>query len=120
MMTDTSDQPRLYEPTYKFGPEPGERFDIMVAKSVCESALKAKLSERTFECENAKVWAQELATEIRQSLKETLHCPRYKICVQTVVIENSGQTCEVVSRSLWDSNTDNWVSAEFVNGSTGG
>ena len=59
-------------------------------------------------------WSKEIADSVRDKLKE-LQIPRYKYMVQVVVGERKSQGVRMGCRCLWDSETDNFATAEFSN-----
>merc|ERR1712146_731657 len=73
-----------------------------------------KLNDKEYNAEESKQWTLELCNEIKQSVKE-LNIPRYKVIVQVVIGENSGQGIRVASKCLWDTSSDNWASFSYKN-----
>lgn len=59
-------------------------------------------------------WSKEISDIVRDKLKE-LQIPRYKFMVQVVVGERKSQGVRMGCRCLWDSETDNFATAEFSN-----
>ena len=56
----------------------------------------------------------ELSNQIRTQVKG-LNIPSYKVVVQTVIGEISGQGARVASKCLWDDANDNYASYTFAN-----
>ncbi|CRH00011.1 dynein light chain type 2, putative [Plasmodium relictum] len=57
-----------------------------------------------------------LVDEIEQFMKSYVN-ERYKVIVQGVIGENERQGIHIASKSLWNVETDNYVSAKYVNDS---
>ena len=53
-----------------------------------------------------------MAEQIKKSV-QGLTIPSYKIIVQTVIGEITGQGVRVASKCLWDDQNDNWASFTY-------
>ncbi|VWU50011.1 dynein light chain type 2, putative [Hepatocystis sp. ex Piliocolobus tephrosceles] len=58
--------------------------------------------------------ALNLVDEVEQFMKSFVN-DRYKIVIQGVIGENKRQGIHIASKSLWNVETDNYVSAKYVN-----
>ena len=58
----------------------------------------------------------DISNQIKTQVKG-LMLPSYKIVVQTVIGEISGQGVRVASKCLWDDNVDNYASYTYSNNS---
>ena len=58
--------------------------------------------------------AKQLADDLKERVK-ALGYDRYKLVVQVTIGQKIGQAMRIVSRCLWDSTIDNFVSEYFEN-----
>lgn len=72
------------------------------------------LFERNVIKSNYDKMAIDLVEEVEQFMKPFVN-DRYKIVVQGVIGENKKQGVHIASKSLWNVETDNYVSAKYVN-----
>lgn len=72
------------------------------------------LFERNVIKSNYDKMAINLVEEVEQFMKPFVN-DRYKIVVQGVIGENKKQGVHIASKSLWNVETDNYVSAKYVN-----
>ncbi|SCN12661.1 dynein light chain type 2, putative [Plasmodium malariae] len=70
---------------------------------------KNKLSKSNYD----KI-AINLADEVEQFMKSFVN-ERYKIVVQAIIGENKKQGVHIASKSLWNVETDNYISAKYIN-----
>jgi len=110
----TGNQVHVWENTYIMEPKDEEKFLPSKVTEIVEAALTEKLKDKDYNAEDSKQWTLELCNEIKQSVKE-LNIPRYKVIVQVVIGENSGQGIRVASKCLWDTSSDNWASFSYKN-----
>ena len=59
------------------------------------------LKDREYDHSTAKTMAESIADQIKMQVK-ALNIPSYKIVVQTVIGEITGQGVRVASKCLWD------------------
>ena len=64
----------------------------------------------------AKTLAETIVDQIKMSVK-ALNIPSYKIVVQAVIGEISGQGVRIASKCLWDDVNDNFASYTYQNNS---
>ena len=83
-------------------------------KEIIRDVLASKLKGQSYHMEYTSKWSKEIADSVRDKLKE-LQIPRYKYMVQVVVGERKSQGVRMGCRCLWDSETDNFATAEFSN-----
>lgn len=114
MEAPTGNQVHVWENTYIMEPKDEEKFLPSKVTEIIESALTEKLKDKEYNAEDSKQWTLELCNEIKQSVKE-LDIPRYRVIVQVVIGENSGQGIRVASKCLWDTSADNWASFSYKN-----
>ena len=70
------------------------------------------MKDKEYDHATAKQMAENLADQIKMAVKG-LNIPSYKIIVQTVIGEISGQGVRVASKCLWDDSTDNLASYTY-------
>ncbi len=68
----------VWEPNYHTKPDESECFRPSEVKAIAERAIHSKLDGKTYNEEDSKRWAVEIADEIRLGTKE-LRIPRYKV-----------------------------------------
>ncbi|XP_069088913.1 dynein light chain Tctex-type 4 [Pleurodeles waltl] len=103
-----------FENTYKMQPDEGCRFNASQVQRVLESTLAGHLGDTKYNPATTGQLSQSLSDLIRSKLKE--HCPpRYKLVCNVVLGQMGGQGVRMASRSLWDSENDNFASASFTN-----
>ena len=66
-----------------------------------EEVVLRNLKDKEYDHTTAKTLAEGLADQIKTAVK-ALNIPSYKIVVQTVIGEISGQGVRVASKCLWD------------------
>lgn len=93
-----------------------EKFRPAKVTATIKRIMDDYFRDREYCYEEAKEWTSELTKEIRDACKE-LNMKRHKIMVQVVIGEQGSQGVRVVSKSLWDVNSDNWASYVFQNNS---
>jgi hypothetical protein len=91
------------------------RFLSSAVKKIVDVVLEAELTGKEYEQEDAKEWSINICENIKKRVKEECHIPRYKIIVQVTTGEMKDQGARVASRSLWDTQTDNYASSSFQN-----
>nr|DBA17731.1 TPA: hypothetical protein GDO54_016059 [Pyxicephalus adspersus] len=103
-----------YENTYRTGPDQGCRFNPGRAQNVLEAVLRNYLADTNYSAITGGQLGQNLSDLIRGKMKE--HCPpRYKMVCNVVLGQMGNQGLRVASRSLWDPQNDNFVSATYSN-----
>ena len=85
-------------------------------KSCIEEVVLRNLKDKEYEHSTAKMMAELIADQIKMQVK-ALSIPSYKIVVQTVIGEITGQGVRVASKCLWDDQNDNWASFTYQNNS---
>uniref|UniRef100_A0A7S3IV91 Uncharacterized protein n=1 Tax=Strombidium inclinatum TaxID=197538 RepID=A0A7S3IV91_9SPIT len=106
-----------FENTYRLEPKEGDRFYPSKVRDQIEMILTAHLKDAVYDHAMAKTQAEKIADEIKAAMKQNLNIPNYKIVVQTVIGQVSGQDVRVASKCLWDEQNDNQASFTFTNNS---
>ena len=99
-------------PTYIMAPTEDEKFSPAAVKSVIDAVLSEKLTGKEYAEDDAKEWSIEICEDVKAAVKATVY-HRYKIIVQVTIGELRDQGVRVASRSLWDTDTDNYASETF-------
>ena len=81
-------------------------------RSCIEDVILRNLKDREYDHATAKSQAEAIADQIKMQVK-ALSIPNYKIVVQTVIGDITGQGVRVASKCLWDSQNDNWASFTY-------
>ena len=103
------------ENSYKLEPEKDTKFKVSEVETTIRSVLELHLNnEKTYRSEAMKRHATNLATVIKQEVKD-LGYERYKLVCHVIIGESRGQGFEAVSRSIWDQKVDNYACASFQN-----
>ncbi|XP_048353567.1 dynein light chain Tctex-type 4 [Sphaerodactylus townsendi] len=103
-----------YENTYKTQPDEGCRFNVFQIQQVLESILTSYLGDTKYSPANSGQLVQNLSDLIRNRVKE-LSPSRYKLVCNVFLGQQANQGLQVASRSLWDTENDNYASATFTN-----
>ena len=99
-----------FENTYRLEPREIERYEIWIqifrfypskVKSCIEEVVLRNLKDKEYDHATAKLMAETIADQIKMQVK-ALNIPSYKIVVQTVIGEITGQGVRVASKCLWD------------------
>ena len=77
-----------------------------------EEIILRNLKDKEYDHANAKSMAENISDQIKMAVKG-LNIPSYKIVVQTVIGEISGQGVRVASKCLWDDSNDNLASFTY-------
>jgi hypothetical protein len=118
------------------------RFYPSKAKVIAEKIISDELNATTYDEEESKHWALNISDKVREAITgntspatkahslvlsclvnfnlslspaDSLGKTRYKIVVQTTIGQHKDQGIRVVSRCLWDPNTDNYAAVDYSN-----
>ena len=106
-----------FENTYRLEPRENERFYPSKVKAVIEDIILRNVKDKDYDHSTAKTLAESIADQIRASVKAQFNIPSYKLVVQTVIGEITGQGIRVASKCLWDDSNDNFASFTYHNSS---
>jgi len=95
-------------------PTPNEKFVPLKVQDIIKKQMTKKLSNAEYDQTKSRDLAMELVKEIQAEVKN-LDIPRYKLVVQSILGEVSGQGCMIASRCCWDTKTDNYTSFSMKN-----
>ncbi|XP_071952930.1 dynein light chain Tctex-type protein 2B-like [Antedon mediterranea] len=104
------------ENTYKLGPDHGEKFRPGQIEKIIKHTFEQNLKGMKYEPRTCGIFAQRLAEEIKEKVREQ-NFKRYKVVSQVLINSKNEQSCEVASRALWNTETDNFASYTYQNGS---
>ena len=101
--------------TFRLQPKESDRFYPSKVKKIVMDIIKGRLEGQNYDHAQAKGWAEKIAEEIKNRVRESLSIPSYKIVVQTVIGQVKGQGVRVASKCLWDDQNDNYASFTYTN-----
>lgn len=109
----------VYENTYITKPEgygPNTKFQRHKVREVLVHMLKERLEGQQYDPVKSSQISKMLADDLREKVK-ALGYERFKLIVQVTLGEKKGQAMRLVSRCLWDTDTDNYATAYYENDS---
>ena len=101
-------------PTFIMSPGEDDRFYPSETRAIAQKVLEEELGTEPYDEDAAKEKVLTICNKIKDQCR-ALQMPRYKLIVQASVGENKDQGVRIASRSLWDTNTDNYASATYAN-----
>ncbi|PZC71433.1 hypothetical protein B5X24_HaOG213464 [Helicoverpa armigera] len=104
----------LAPPKYEVRPGLGEKFQAANVREIILTTMQEQLMGRQYRSDQAPRWAKVIANGIRQRVQE-LDMKRYKIVVQTMVIEMKGAGVKCAQRCIWDPETDDYADGLYRN-----
>ncbi|TRZ04250.1 hypothetical protein DNTS_029934 [Danionella cerebrum] len=102
------------ENNYRMGPEPGGHFSPRRTQQILQATLDSCLEGVCYSPDSCGQLCQMLADLVLSKLKD-VNPPRYKVVCQVVVGQSGEHSMRVASRSLLNSETDNYTSSVFHN-----
>lgn len=106
---------RVLENTYKLGPEDGTKFNQQKAEQIIHNVLNMYLKDRVYDEKKFPQLCKTLSDLIKERVKLS-GLRRYKVVAYVMVFENKTQGVHYTSRSLWETNLDNFATVKY-NGS---
>ena len=106
--------PVKLENTYRTDPHDGKHFTTRPVDDAVKSILNSYLADVEYDKSKCATLTRDLSQMIKQRVQD-MHFERYKLVVAVVIGQNTGQCCELASRSLWNTNTDTFVSVPYKN-----
>ncbi|GMH41619.1 hypothetical protein BSKO_09529 [Bryopsis sp. KO-2023] len=109
----------VYENTYITEPNgygPNAKFQKHKVLQVVRQLLKERMEGQLYDPVKGAQTAKQLADDLREKVK-ALGYDRYKYVVQVTLGQKKGQAMRIVSRCLWDTNSDNFASEYYQNDS---
>ncbi|KAK3090724.1 hypothetical protein FSP39_014101 [Pinctada imbricata] len=99
--------------TYRM--EPKDKFNPNRVEKIMKSVLESYLDGESYEPKMCANLAQNLSEVIKSRVKD-LGFLRYKLVCNVIIGENSNQDMRMVSRCLWNPETDSFAEAHFNKG----
>jgi tctex1 domain-containing protein 2 len=90
------------------------KFQRGKVQEVLKQVLKTRMEHQQYDPVKGAQTAKQLADDLREKVK-ALGYDRYKLVIQVTMGQKKGQAMRIVSRCLWDTNTDNYASEIFEN-----
>ncbi|XP_054764445.1 dynein light chain Tctex-type 5-like [Lytechinus pictus] len=103
-----------YENTFKMKPDEGAVFKHAAVQSILETVLERYLSTAQYAPKTVSMFTQNIVDEVKRRVKD-LKMPRYKIVCQVYIGSKNGQSMQMVSRAVWNTETDNFATANYQN-----
>ncbi|CAH2247977.1 dynein light chain Tctex-type protein 2B isoform X2 [Pararge aegeria] len=104
----------LAPPKYEVRPGLGDKFQAENVREIMLSSMKEQLMGRQYRADQAPRWAKSISNAVRQRVQD-LDMKRYKILVQTIIVEMKGAGIKSGQRCIWDPETDAYVDDLFRN-----
>ncbi|CAB3257271.1 unnamed protein product [Arctia plantaginis] len=104
----------LPPPLYEVRPGLGQKFQAANVKDIILTTMQQQLMGRQYRADQAPQWAKTIANGVRQRVQE-LDMKRYKILVQTTLIEMKGAGVKCGQRCIWDPETDDYIDDSYKN-----
>ncbi|XP_041974590.1 dynein light chain Tctex-type protein 2B-like [Aricia agestis] len=101
---------------YDVRPSLGEKFQKENVWEIIVLTMSEQLSGRQYRADEAPKWAKSISNAVRQRVQE-LDMKRYKILVQTTIVEMKGAGIKSVQRCIWDPETDSYADDLYRNDS---
>ena len=102
--------------TYRMAPDEDEKFNASKAEKVMSGVLESFLDGEKYDKLLCVNMTKNLSEVIKDRMKEMGFSQRYKyVCIVTLG-ENLNQGLAQASRSVWNTNTDNFASASYSKG----
>uniref|UniRef100_A0A182M119 Dynein light chain n=1 Tax=Anopheles culicifacies TaxID=139723 RepID=A0A182M119_9DIPT len=99
---------------YQMRPELSETFKSEKIREIINNVLTETLTGQTYSAADASRWTKSMADEISLQVKD-LEMHHYKHVVQVWIGQQLGAGCKCVARCRWDTECDNYATAEFKN-----
>lgn len=106
----TTAQSIQMENSYHFGPTDDQTFSRSTAFKVIGAILESYLDGEQYHVHRCRNMARQLSDVIRSRIQLLLLSDRYRIVSVVSMAQKTGQSLRVVSRCLWDTESDRWVS----------
>ncbi|CAF5136871.1 unnamed protein product, partial [Rotaria sp. Silwood1] len=98
--------------TYRMEPDNEYRFRPYKLQAKTLEVLVEKMKDKIYNPATVNELLKEVSRSVHQLIKN-FQLPRYKIVIQTVIIQKCDQVLRIGSRCLWDPKTDNMLSVNY-------
>ncbi|KAH8270135.1 hypothetical protein KR018_004375 [Drosophila ironensis] len=102
--------------TYNMGPSFGNKFPLPFIRFMVSKVLQEKLSNKSYNQQDALKWARDIADQINLKMKG-LTVARYKHVVNVMLYQQTGAGCFYGARAIWDMLADDYLTYTFDGGS---
>jgi hypothetical protein len=109
----------IYENTYITSPDgygSNAKFQRHEVQKLLRTVLKERMDQQKYDPVKAAQVSKHIAEDLREKVK-ALGYDRYKLVIQVTLGQKKGQAMRIVSRCLWDTNTDSFASEYYENDS---
>ncbi|CAF4836274.1 unnamed protein product [Pieris macdunnoughi] len=113
-LTPVETEKALAPPKYEVRPGLGEKFQAQNVRDIIVSTMQEQLTGRQYRSDQAPRWAKVIANAVRQRVQE-LDMKRYKVIVQTTILELKGAGVKCGQRCIWDPETDDYADDLYRN-----
>jgi hypothetical protein len=92
------------------------RFQRHKVQDILKGVVSEHMANQQYDPRQAAQTAKQIAESLREKVK-ALGYDRYKLVIQVTLGQKKGQAMRIVSRCLWDTETDSYASEYFENDS---
>lgn len=103
------------ENSYRLGPTEAQTFNRSTAFEVICAILESYLDGEQYHVHRCRNMARQLSDVIRSRIQLLLLSDRYRVVSVVSMAQKTGQGLRIVSRCLWDTESDRWVSVNHQN-----
>ncbi|CAF2978115.1 unnamed protein product, partial [Rotaria sp. Silwood2] len=98
--------------TYRMEPDNEYRFRPYKLQAKILEVLVEQMKDQTYNPTTVNELVKSVSRSVHQLMKN-FQLPRYKIVIQTVIVQKFDQVLRIGSRCLWDQKTDNMLSVNY-------
>lgn len=102
------------ENTYRLEPAEGKHFSPQKVEVVMKGVIDNHPGLEQYNSVGSKLLVKDLTERINDRVKD-LDFPRYKIVCNVIIMERKDQGANIVSRCIWNHQTDNFASYTYKN-----
>ncbi|XP_002731769.1 dynein light chain Tctex-type protein 2B-like [Saccoglossus kowalevskii] len=102
------------ENTYQLKPDEDKKYSPHAVRTVMQNILDSTLDGVRYDPTSSAIVAQNLTDVIKTRIKE-FNYHRYKIIVTVYIGSQKGQSLQMSSRAIWDTENDNFSTATYTN-----
>lgn len=99
--------------SYILGPDEKTRFNPQKARVLIDNVLKNHLESFTYDADKAGPICKTIVNDVTAKASK-LGFSRYRFVCHIDMFTTVGQAVKAVSRFLWDTQTDNYVTSQYV------
>lgn len=106
--------PMKLQNTYKLEPDPNERFKPDAVHHIIQEVLDECLDGEKYNPTQCRNLTQMLTDLIKGRIKDMNFSPRYKYIVTVTLGQDCNQGMSIVSRGLWNKDTDSYAEGVYA------